>query len=322
MATRFYLPSTGVAAVSPAFGSGWESTANADRIAMVTTRINSAMTTKDGAGDAGADQEQLLRQYVSAPLAAQTLSGSVKGVARFISTTAGNGRPAIRIAKCANDGTSVVEILAITFSSNNIDLPPATATSLTNRRFEEGADDFVLNFADVTITAGDRLIVEPGYRDHTTNTGRFVSISFGDNSGTDLPEDETTTAANNPWVEFSADISFQGAGAFSLLAEQGTYNLTGQTAELRAGGFLTAEFGSYSLLGSDAQRDITSVAESGSYALTGQALVLTTVRSLIIEAGIYNLSGQNMSLLYSNAATTVMAGFIRAMTFGMRLFRR
>jgi hypothetical protein len=34
-------------------------------------------------------------------------------------------------------------------------------------------------------------------------------ISIGDDSGTDLPEDDTTTAANNPWVEFANAITFQ-----------------------------------------------------------------------------------------------------------------
>jgi hypothetical protein len=55
---------------------------------------------------------------------------------------------------------------------------------------------------------GDRLVVEFGGGRALSWTGDFA-ISFGDNSGTDLPEDDTTTAANNPWLEFSMTIAWQ-----------------------------------------------------------------------------------------------------------------
>lgn len=215
MATRFYLPSTGTPSIGPAFGAGWEVTTNADRGNLVTARISSAMTNKDGAGDAGV-ADQLLRQYVSAALAAQTLSGTIKGVMRCASnvTNVGVGAPAFRLAKCNSDGSVVTEILGVTVSPlAATNAPPATSgTTLTNRRLETSpSDTFVISFSDTTIEAGDRLIVELGYKDNTTDTGRFVRISFGDDSAIDLPEDETTTTADNPWVEFSANITFASA---------------------------------------------------------------------------------------------------------------
>lgn len=211
MATRFYLPSTGTPGISPAFdATAWPNTPNADRIDMVTTRISSAMTTKDGAGNA-ATTRQLLRQYISAALAAQTLTGTMKGQARYVGSAAGIGVPAIRVAKCNSDGSTVTEIFAAQFSTRGT-APPAMDTVLTNRKFEQGDADFVLDLASTGIDAGDRLIVEIGYTDTSTNTARFISVSFGDNSATDLAEDETTTTADNPWVEFSANISFQAGG--------------------------------------------------------------------------------------------------------------
>ncbi len=44
--TRFYLPSTGAAAVSPSFGGGWNVTTGGDRLACVVSRIGSAQTSK------------------------------------------------------------------------------------------------------------------------------------------------------------------------------------------------------------------------------------------------------------------------------------
>lgn len=213
MTTRFYLPSTGTPDISPAFGSGWGVTTNADRIDLVTTRISSAMTLKSGVGDAGQDY-QLLRQYISAALGAQTISGTIKGQVRM-SNSAGTsiGQLAVRVAKCASDGSGVTEILAIADSTTAPGTnPPGTVATLTNRRMEQGVDDFILDLTSTGVNAGDRLIVEIGYDDNSTNTTRFASCSFGDDSATDLPEDETTTAANNPWVEFSMDIAFDEGG--------------------------------------------------------------------------------------------------------------
>jgi hypothetical protein len=170
------------------------------------------MTTKDGAANAATDH-QLLRQYIlEEALAAQTITGTIKGVGRWISTTAGNGTPAIRVAKCASDGSGVTEILAIQ-NSSRLTVPPATTTSLTNRRYEQGSSDFSLDLTSTAVSAGDFLIVEIGYLDNTTNTGRMASANFGDDSASDLPEDETTTTADNPWIEFSMDIAFDAGGA-------------------------------------------------------------------------------------------------------------
>ena len=45
MATRFYLPSTGAAAISPNPDAAWEDVSILARLAAVTTKIASAMTT-------------------------------------------------------------------------------------------------------------------------------------------------------------------------------------------------------------------------------------------------------------------------------------
>lgn len=220
MATRFYLPYTGAAAVSPTFGAGWGVTTNAIRRAIVTTRISSAVTAVNGVANA-ATGNQLLYQGVSAPLAAQTLTGSFKGQVFGVATGGAPGALAVRVAKCAGDGSGVTEIKAVTYSaSTGTAAPPDYNTTAQNRRMEEGVDDFVLDFTNVSISDGDRLIVEIGYVDNTANVTRAVNLYFGDDSGTDLPEDETTTTATyNPWIEFTADISFQTAGQTATLTD-------------------------------------------------------------------------------------------------------
>ena len=70
MATRIYLPLTGAAPITPAFGT-WTETTGAARIAGVATRLGSAMTSKTQAHTATAANSTFLsRQYVFGPLAA------------------------------------------------------------------------------------------------------------------------------------------------------------------------------------------------------------------------------------------------------------
>lgn len=226
MATRYYLPSTSTPGISPAFDSTpWPVQTNSDRRNMVGTRISSAMTNKDGAGDA-ATTNQLLRQYISSEqLAAQTISGTIKGVMRATSTTGnlGVGWLAVRVAKCASDGSGVTEIMSRQQSTRTTTQPPGMSAALTNRRLEQGNADFVLELTSTAVNEGDFLIVEIGYKDDSTNTDRAVRVSFGDDSATDLPENETATVADNPWVEFSMDIVFAGGAPADAVIHQAAY---------------------------------------------------------------------------------------------------
>ncbi len=76
MPTRFYLPSTGAAAVSPSYAA-WADTGQAgSRLKAVTTKISSAMAGVYVASVAGGERT-LIRQYVSDPIPAQTITGTV-----------------------------------------------------------------------------------------------------------------------------------------------------------------------------------------------------------------------------------------------------
>jgi len=219
VATRFYLPTTGTPSISPAYGSGWVQDPALARVDMVTTRISSAFANigNGDVGDSRAAGDILLRQFISAALAAQTISGTIKGVLRgqCNSGSGGSQVPTVRVAKCDSTGSSVTEILAITKSDTEASPPGfvVTPTTYTNRRLEEGTDDFTLNLASTGVSAGDRLIVEIGWFHALQYTSsRFSRIEFGDNSASDLAEDETGTSQDNPWVEFSMDLAFDGGG--------------------------------------------------------------------------------------------------------------
>lgn len=216
MATRIYLPSTGAAPVSPAFGSSggsaWGQTTSADRLRGVTTKIASAMASKTTA-NSGVVQTILNRQYVIGPLAGSTISGTFKGQLRGSESNAGMDATcaiAIRVVKPdLSDRGVCLAITAPTLSGNEY------TTSLVNRNTLVSTA-----ITSVVASTGDYLVIEIGAKQNAVSANRSVSQSFGDDSGTDLPEDQTTTAANNPWIEFSATIPLAtipapGVGALS-----------------------------------------------------------------------------------------------------------
>jgi hypothetical protein len=209
MATRFYLPSTGAAAVSPGFDSSWELTSQADRVAMVTTKIASVMTDKQvDKTDATATIDMLVRQYVSDVIDAQTISGNVKGQIRVMQTVSGGSdHYAQMLLKVVSGDGSVVR--GTLLAHNVAAISSEFVLSMTNRRFPRGGSTALTN---VVASAGDRIVAEIGYRGNNALTNRSSIFSLGDDSGTDLPEDETTTAANNAWIEFSNTIAFGGGG--------------------------------------------------------------------------------------------------------------
>lgn len=196
--TRFYLPSTGAAAVSPALDAGWEETASADRLKMVTTKIASAMTDKT-ITTLLATGQTLFRQYVSDPIAAQTILGNIRIYARALETLGGlNGFSQIVLKVVSSDGSTVRgTLLSIADYSTGTEWN----TTVRNKAFADG--DLP---SSVVAQDGDRLVLEIGLSHDVLVT--TATISFGDDSSKDLEQDETTTATNNPWFEIAQAITF------------------------------------------------------------------------------------------------------------------
>lgn len=211
MATRFYLPSSGAAPASPAVDAFWDLTdPGFNRFKAVTTRINSSMFAHTIQEDTptDVDQDWVFAQWVSEPLAAQTISAqTVEIQMRGRENASGNNMfLAWSIRVCSGDGSTIRGTLV----AGNRDATElaVSASTLTNRRDTATS-------SSLAVEAGDRIVIEIGTGGNPDAGATHGStISYGDDSSTDLPENDTETAANNPWVEFPNTISFQAAAPF------------------------------------------------------------------------------------------------------------
>lgn len=201
MATRFYLPSTGEASCSPAFDAGWEDTSIAERRAAVTSKINSAMTSVEFTDNDSTDRDILFAQYVSSPLAAQTIYAQTTRIRirGLQSQSSNNLFLAWGMRVVSNDGSVVRGTLVPIRRDNNT----LSSTTLTNR-----ADGYTC--PSLAIQSGDRIVIEVGVGgDPTEGYTHGSTLSFGDDSDTDLPNTDGETSPYNPWVEFSQTLLFQ-----------------------------------------------------------------------------------------------------------------
>lgn len=153
---------------------------------------------------ATSNRDAVIGQFISEPLAAQTISGTVKGQIRAQENAlSANLRSQCIIRVVQSDNTTIRGTLyagdLTTLTGNPT---PEWATTATNRPLPFGGS---VALSSLAIQNGDRLVIEVGYRKHAaaSTTG---TLYFGDNSATDLAEDTTTTTANNPWIEFSQDL--------------------------------------------------------------------------------------------------------------------
>lgn len=206
MATRLYL-SNQAAAISPAFG-GWSVTADAVRKALLSAKdAGDSNSTVPLVGPAGASA--LAVQFIGEPLSAQTISGTIKGQARFrnsLDNSGDNASTRLLIRVVSNDGSVVRGTL---LSLGAYGPGSVLSSAFTNRILADGDA-----LSSVDAQDGDRLVVEVGVGG-PSDDDLFVSIGapLGTN---DLPEDETTTTALVPWVEFSGNLVFQSDAGSSV----------------------------------------------------------------------------------------------------------
>ncbi|WP_460558809.1 T9SS type A sorting domain-containing protein [Ferruginibacter profundus] len=197
--TRFYLNLNTAATLTPAYNAGWNVTTGATRYAMNTTRDGSAITSKTSSSITGiATGRCLLDQWISDPLAAQTITGTFTGQIRYqlSSATSTTGQGFIYLRVINADGSIATEVGSATTTT-------LSATTLTNRTM------IALPVGTLNITAGQRICIDLGWSYNiVAAVNRTCTISRGSAAGTDLAVDNTTTTGNNPWVQFSQTLAF------------------------------------------------------------------------------------------------------------------
>ena len=207
MATRIYLRSEGSVGVTP---STWNF---ANQISPVTfpgtLKLNtgSAMTSKVGATGTTNPTARAQGRVVIGPLKAGTISGTVKGQMRGSENNTGaNATPAIAVKIIQPNGTDRAVLLAQT-ASDSATAGNEFVTTLTNATFKNAAEGASISLTSQNASLGDYLVIEWGFRSATATT-RNITQSYGNDNASDLPENTSTTTANNPWFEFSATIDF------------------------------------------------------------------------------------------------------------------
>lgn len=216
MPTRFYLPTTAQAApVSPAFGSQWNNTGSASRRKTSTTKANTPTTDDATPLTVGstATTNRLSHQWVSDPIGAQTISGTLSAVVICAeSATSANASLQVVVRVVSNDGSTERGVLyaghAAANNSTSGTLGHEMGTSAQTRIIPSGTA-----LSSVTTQDGDRIVIEMGARfNNSTGTTQYVQFRLGDPSATsDLALTASQTPTGAPWVELSPTIDPAGS---------------------------------------------------------------------------------------------------------------
>lgn len=209
MATRFYMDPTATPAFTPGFAA-WTRTSEGVRRQMSRNKFGTAMTNLTTGANASiaANATMLVAQFSSLPMLAGNAfatTDTIKGYVRCLESAANDNinRTPMTLKVYAADGTT----LQATLKALGAYGPNTTEwnTSLRNKTLADG-DTLDANY---TTVFGDFLVLEIGGQvDATGGTSVTGTMSIGSNSATDLAENETGTAADNPWFEISRTIQF------------------------------------------------------------------------------------------------------------------
>lgn len=209
--TRMYLSLSEPAAVSPAFGSGWEDTSEAELRRLKDVKGTEAITigqTVDIAEDTGNDE--LDRQFVSTRMAASVVfTSGVTTVKAVVMTREYAGTDDVtqcitNLRVLSEDGLTVRATLLAT-ANYGATLEFINNATHRNHRCADG--DTVTS--SYTTVSGDRLVFELGYKTDGAETSPQASAKWGDNA-TDCAENNTGTTDCTGWLELSNTITFIG----------------------------------------------------------------------------------------------------------------
>lgn len=199
----FYFPTTVTSNISPAYAAGWDSTRLALRRQMVGVKSGTAITTGTSIVMAdGGNIQGLDRQYISDSIAAQTISGKVRGqlMVRESSTGDNIDQMYVSLRVFTADGSTVRGTL---LAFGNKDTTRELISNATLRSMSIIADSTVQS---VVCSDGDRIVIEIGYNVSTTGTSIAGSAKWGDNATDITWRDNTGTTDKAGWLYFANGI--------------------------------------------------------------------------------------------------------------------
>jgi len=198
--TKFFLEHGNIADVTPST-TGWQSSASAiisRALPIGSKQTTTIASTTIAVANALATDITLFGRFISPPLMAQTISGTVTGYARMSvsSATGCTAQSRIKITVVNRAGTIVATLRATLAGVSNL-----TNTLISYQIANAAA------LSSYACATGDRIVIEIGIGRSVGTTARNGTLSFGSSSATDITAAGSATA-NNPVVTFSGNIIF------------------------------------------------------------------------------------------------------------------
>lgn len=194
MATRFWLTSSAPPYTPTTRRGAWDVATGEDIQLLGRKPAGSAGTSSINAGSTAADRDVLLHRSISAgAVKAGTISGTV-------SWTIG--------VRESNVDCNAVWHIHIYVTSGDSDTPRGTLLSdyIGSTEFTTTATGTQITgqaISSLAIQAGDRIVVEIGYRAQATATTYNSTINYGNTGTTDLTSGSTSVTTQPGWIEFS-----------------------------------------------------------------------------------------------------------------------
>ena len=264
---------------------------------------------------------------------AENSAGTPHARASIWYAIAGSTVASLAITYSAGTGSADLEVVAVEYSGGTGTLDGTgtaggSGTSLSSGSFTTTGTDVLAGVA-VAKTTGQKWSGGGGFNvlASSTGSGSAVSCLFEDklNAGAGSGSATMSDTVSGAWVVAAAAFSI-GSG-YTLTASEGSYSLTGISADVYYGYTLAAGAGSYSFTGDSAALlwDHALHASEGVYGLTGQNASLLADLNLSAGPGSYGLSGDSATLTAGRLFDTVpgsysLSGFGALLYEGQVLF--
>lgn len=208
MASRLYLSTNTAGYTPPTVRGTWTDSSSGVIVRKLGVKAGSETTQINPSGGlttAQTNRDQMHGRWVSNPLAsAVSISGTVAWIYRFFYN--GFGTISTYVSRChmyVTTGDS--DTVRGTLLANRLGLDTYGTTAT-------GFGDGAVAITTVAASAGDRIVVEVGYRLSISGTVSGNPIMYYGGTGATDNSEGSTAAGQPTWVEFSTDMTFAGGG--------------------------------------------------------------------------------------------------------------